>query len=69
MKHGIDFRTAAGIFCEEYKIIKSPFESEERWLATGIVKGRPLTVVFTIREGRCRIISARKARKNEQKNE
>ncbi|MFB3786417.1 MAG: BrnT family toxin [bacterium] len=64
-KHGIDFKTAAGVFYEDHAIRKSSNPLEDRWLATGIVKGLRMTVVFTIRQGRIRIISARRARKNE----
>jgi len=64
-KHGIDFKTAAGVFLQEHRIKKSPFADEDRWLAMGMVEGRRITVVFTVRKGRCRIISARRSRKNE----
>ncbi len=64
-KHGIDFKTAAGIFYQEHAIRKSSHMLEDRWLATGTVKGLKMTVVFTLRQGKVRIISARRARKNE----
>ncbi|MEW6234571.1 MAG: BrnT family toxin [Candidatus Omnitrophota bacterium] len=44
---------------------KSPSADEDRWLATGIFERRRITVVFTMRKGRWRIISARRSRRNE----
>ena len=39
---------------------------EERWILTGKARGRLLVVVYTVRFGRFRIISAREAEKDEQ---
>ena len=39
---------------------------EDRFIAIGMVGGRLLTVAYTERDGRIRIISARKATRREQ---
>jgi uncharacterized protein len=64
-KHKIDFSDASVIFGGEYRRKKSPYPHEERWLATGEVRGKKITVVYTIRGDKYRIISARRAHKNE----
>lgn len=64
-KHGIDFLDVLELFDRKPQIKKSPYPEEERFLATGILRGRRITVVYTLREDRIRLISARKARKNE----
>lgn len=40
---------------------------ERRWVTVGRAEGRLMTVVYTIRGGKIRIISARKANKNERR--
>lgn len=68
-KHGIDFSTAVLAFDDENKVeIFDRFHStleEERFLLIGKVKGI-LTVVFTERKDKVRIISARQANKIEE---
>jgi uncharacterized DUF497 family protein len=63
---GFDFDYAARIFEGPVVEWESPRSNEERTLAVGKVEGRFLTVVYTWREGRRRIISARAARKAEK---
>jgi len=67
-KHGIDFVKAKDVFADPCAVTVSSKvrHSEERYLAIGIVDDRLITVVFTIRNDRTRIISARRARKNER---
>lgn len=66
-KHRIAFEDAAKIFFK-VRIEKPSFrDNEERYLAIGEVNNRIITVVYTIRKKNIRIISARKARKNEEK--
>jgi len=67
-KHGIDFEDAVNVFADPHAVM---FESrrssgEVRYLAVGRVEDRCLTVVFTLRSDRIRIISARRARKSER---
>jgi uncharacterized DUF497 family protein len=65
--HGIDFEDAAGIFREAVVARPQIEEGEDRWIAIGQVAGRELVVVFTERENRCRIISARVATRRERR--
>jgi uncharacterized protein len=39
---------------------------EDRFIAIGVVEGRELAVVYTMRGDVCRIISVRRARENER---
>ena len=60
-KHGVDFETAALVFKDEKRkvyIDSRHMASEERFFCIGKVKGRVLTVRFTYREGKIRIIGA-----------
>ena len=66
-KHAIDFEEATEVFYGPYLLQRSDRKQEQRWMATGESEGRALTVVFTRREGKIRIISARRARKNEER--
>lgn len=65
-KHRIDFEDAIGIFEGPVLEVRSDREGEERYKAIGIMEGREIAVIYTLREGRYRIISARRARKNER---
>ena len=67
VNHGIDFEDAKEIFAHDTVESYSPRSEEDRWVATGLMEGRLITVVYTYREGRIRIISARRARKNEER--
>ncbi len=66
-KHAIDFSDAAKIFGEIRITKRSDRRGEKRWITTGIVNTRIITVVYTIRDRNVRIISARKANKHEKK--
>jgi uncharacterized protein len=66
-KHGIDFDEAVEIFYGSSLLRRSDRNAEERWLAIGETEGRVVTVVFTWRGDTLRIISARRARKNEKR--
>jgi uncharacterized protein len=66
-KHGFDFAFAVRIFngpVRQY-LDRRPW-GEPRIVATGQVDGRFITVVYTRRGERYRIISARPARSNER---
>ncbi|MCH7723247.1 MAG: BrnT family toxin [Bacteroidetes bacterium] len=66
-KHKIAFEDAAQIFFN-FRVEKPSFrEKENRYITLGEVQKRITTVVYTIRNENIRIISARKARKNEEK--
>lgn len=64
---GFDFAYASRVFLGP--VLESPTdrEGEERTRATGEIDGLCYTVIYTVREGRYRIISARRAWKNEER--
>jgi uncharacterized DUF497 family protein len=67
-KHGVDFEDACCVFDDPCRIVV-PDErdyGEVRLIATGRVGSQILVVVFTERNGRERIISARKANRREE---
>ena len=69
LKHRVSFETAANVFFDENRIEKLDEEhsdDEERWQVIGKVEDI-LFVIYTDREDRTRIISARKADKDERK--
>jgi uncharacterized protein len=64
-KHGFDF--AVRIFDGPVRRLASLRPgAERRVIATGQIEGRFISVVYTRRNGRYRIISARPARRNER---
>jgi uncharacterized DUF497 family protein len=66
-KHGFDFTFAIRIFNGPVRQFVDPRPwGERRIVVTGQVDGRFITVVYTRRSGRYRIISARPARSNER---
>jgi uncharacterized protein len=66
-KHRISFEDAIGIFEGPVLETRSDRGAEERYKAIGVVEGREIAVIYTLREGRYRIISARRARPNERR--
>jgi uncharacterized protein len=67
-KHGVRFAEAATVF-EDDAALTMPDDDprEERFVALGRGSlGRTLVVAYTVRGGRIRIISARKATRREQ---
>lgn len=66
-KHGIDFEDAKTIFEGPVWTRRSDRAGEERHIAVGRVEGREVAVVYTPREDRTRILSARRARTNERR--
>jgi len=67
-KHGISFTTAAKIFLVKKFEVLSHRNNEMRYLAVGEVEDHVIAVVYTIRKGNYRIISARKASRHERKS-
>jgi hypothetical protein len=67
-KHGIDFGDAIFIFAASpVEVVDDRFEyGEERIIAVGEVDNRVIVVVYTMRGDVCRIISARKANRDER---
>jgi uncharacterized protein len=66
-KHGIDFDDASEVFYGSIILHQSDRNNEERWIAIGSLEDRLITVVFTRRTHVIRIISARRVRKNEER--
>ncbi len=69
-KHKISFQEARRVFDDLFILIEQDLNEdfgEDRYIATGIVEGLLLTVIYTERGVRIRIISARKADNNEQR--
>jgi uncharacterized DUF497 family protein len=67
VKHGIDFEEAIEVFYGPIILRRSDRNDEERWVAIGHSEDRLIAVVFTRRADVIRIISARRARKNEER--
>ncbi len=65
-KHGIDFMDAARIFSGPRFVRRCAHPDEKRWICVGALKNQMIAVVYTLRGGKIRIISARKARQNER---
>jgi len=65
-KHGIDFDEAQALWIDP-RCLEFPAESrgEARWALIGGIGARHRTVIFTRRGDRLRLISARRARKEE----
>ena len=68
VKHGIDFLDAIRIF-DGRKVVRIPsgHPDEERFGVIGQLSGRMVFVVYTVRNDKVRIITARRARKNEER--
>ena len=64
-KHGIDFEAAQALWAVFGITGRLPFAGEERWLRIGRLGTRHWSAVFTLRDGRIRLISVRRARKDE----
>jgi uncharacterized protein len=67
-KHGIDFVEAQTLWADdrlEVVLSKARMTNEERFLAIGRIKGKHWTAICTLRGDAIRIISVRRARKEE----
>jgi uncharacterized DUF497 family protein len=67
-KHGIDFVEAQALWLDgglEVVLSKSRMTDEERFLAIGQIGGKHWTAICTLRGEAIRIISVRRARKEE----
>lgn len=65
-KHGVSFEEAAELFQAPFFRVRSDRYGEPRWVALGKARNRVIAVIYTERNGRIRIISARRARKHER---
>jgi uncharacterized DUF497 family protein len=68
-KHGMDFRQATQITGLIFEAdVREDYE-EERWIGFGVIHATVVALVFTLpSEGVIRILSLRKADKDEQEN-
>ncbi len=69
-KHGITFLEASAVFLDPHSIEEDstrPEFGEERRKAIGSVGGRVVALIYTLRNDRRRLISARRARPNERR--
>lgn len=68
-KHGFDFIDVWQLFEGEHikGMARQGSSGEQRFIATGFVHGIYATVIYTVRDSATRIISLRKARKNERR--
>jgi uncharacterized DUF497 family protein len=67
---GFDFAYAALLFDDPHRIEREDVRNdygEPRWQTIGEIEGRVFLVVYTIRGSATRIISARRAHDNEEK--
>jgi uncharacterized DUF497 family protein len=67
LKHGYDFDDVSQVLYGPVVLYRSDRDNEERWSAIGSLEGRVIAVIFTRREKVIRIISARRARKHEER--
>jgi uncharacterized DUF497 family protein len=69
-KHGISFSLAALVFSDENRKehLDEGSLDEERWITIGLIDGQEIVVVYTIRDGMTRLISARGADKYERED-
>ncbi len=71
LRHGVDFRDAAQIFLDPYRLAGYDHEhsdDEDRWWTIGTARGKVLFVIHLERAGeRFRLISARKAKTDERR--
>jgi uncharacterized DUF497 family protein len=68
-KHGVSFELAALVFKDPFAIERlddREDHGEERFILIGLAEGALLTVVYTERPARIRIISVRQATRHEQ---
>ena len=65
-KHGIDFVEAQALWSGASVERPLPYANEERHLRIGALRGKLWAAVFTLRTGRVRLISVRRARREEE---
>ncbi len=68
-KHGIDFADAVSVFSDDLAVtIPDERFDEDRFVTIGLdAFGRVLVVVYTLRDEEIRVISARKATRQERR--
>jgi len=69
-KHGIDFIEAQKLWENEnfsFSFVRN-VKGEDRYITSSYIKEKCWSAIFTIRNGKIRIISVRRCRKNEKNN-
>jgi len=68
-KHNIDFYNACAMFCGTIIPIRSIVmeDGELRFCCIGELQGKCFSIIYTVRGNRKRLISVRRARKNERR--
>ena len=65
-KHGIDFEEAKFLWNDDRMVeLTASYEDEKRFINIGKINAKFYTVITTIRNGKIKIISARRSRKKE----
>lgn len=68
IKHGLGFESAQSLWLDDnFIVIKAPHPVEERWILISKLNRKLWTAIYTMRMGRIRLISVRRARKGEAK--
>jgi uncharacterized DUF497 family protein len=68
-KHGVTFHLAKKAFADPFTVEildEREDHGEERYLLVGMAEGELLSVIYTPRRGRFRLITARRATRHEQ---
>lgn len=67
IKYKIDFEQAKIVWDDTFALVAATkhVEDEERWMIVGKIAEKIWSVIFTYRQNKIRIISARRARKEE----
>ncbi|MET4127664.1 BrnT family toxin [Roseovarius sp. MBR-6] len=65
-KHGIDFADAIQVLLANPMILTAKSDVEDRFIAIGPLANTLIAIVFTMRGDTVRLITARRARKDEQ---
>ena len=67
-KHGIDFKEAQALWLDrDLVVVKLSYPQEKRYVATGRMRGKPWSAIFTVRGKALRIIYVRRAHKEEER--
>jgi len=67
-KHGIDFKEATKLFKKGIKVyFAKEVGNEKRYLISNYLNGKCYSAIFTVRNGKIRIISVRRCRKSEER--
>ncbi len=66
-KHGIDFQEATALFKKGIKVyIAKELNNEKRYLISNFINGKCYSAIFTVRNGKIRIVSVRRCREDEK---